>query len=421
LSPLAGHRLSRLAFLLAAALTLSALTASGAGTAVTPRTVAELPVKVERFSYTTHDGKQSYALLLLPGWYGPARHPAIPLVISPHGRNTTPETAAKRWYDLPTRGGFAVVLPAGQGRVLQLYSWGYPGQISDLTRMPTLARQAFPWVHYLPKRVYAIGASMGGQEVLLLLAKHPRMLAGVIAFDPATDLANRYYEFPDITFGRQDQQRARIEVGGTPKQVPQAYAVRSPITYVRQIAFSNVPVQLWWSIKDKVIVNQAQQAGRFYQQVKLINPAAPLVPYVGTWQHTGEVSAVYQLPAALARIGLLPASWLVHNPYHPHINGGHPTLLTAGRRATDSEVAHMVEQAQVELSARLESDRGLVSGSWRWASIALAAVIALLLAGIVAVLWRHRRPRALGINGRPPKPPTTTATNGHRQTAIRGH
>ena len=82
----------------------------------------ELPVRVERFVYTTHDGKQSYALLLLPGWYGPARHPAIPLVISPHGRNTTPETAAKRWYDLPTRGGFAVVLPAGQGRVLQLYS-----------------------------------------------------------------------------------------------------------------------------------------------------------------------------------------------------------------------------------------------------------------------------------------------------------
>jgi pimeloyl-ACP methyl ester carboxylesterase len=413
--------LGRLSLAFATALTLSALTASWAEAAPRRGVVRELPVKVERFAYTTHDGKQSYALLLLPGWYGPSRHPAIPLVISPHGRNTTPETAAKRWYDLPTRGRFAVVLPAGQGRILQLYSWGYPGQISDLARMPTLASQAFPWLHYLRKHVYAIGASMGAQEVLLLLAKHPRMLAGVIAFDPATDLANRYYEFPDITFGRQDQQRARIEVGGTPKQVPQAYAVRSPISYVRRIAFSNVPVQLWWSIKDKVIVNQAQQAGRFYQQIKLINPAAPVVPYVGTWQHTGEVSAVYQLPAALARIGLLPASWLVHNPYHPTANGGHPTLLTVGRRATDSEVAHMVEQAQVEQAARLENDRGLVSGNWRWASIALAAVLGgLLLAGVVAATWRHRRPRAPGHNGRPSKTPTRTPTDGHRPMVIRG-
>jgi hypothetical protein len=359
-------------------------------------TATELPVRVERFAYTTHDGKQSYALLVLPGWYGPGRDPAIPLVIAPHGRNTTPETAAKRWYDLPTRGRFAVVLPAGQGRVLQLYSWGYPGQIADLARMPALAERAVPWFHYLRRRVYAVGASMGGQEALLLLARDPRLLAVVIAFDPATDLANRYYEFPDITFGRQDQLRARIEVGGTPKQVPQAYRARSPMAYVRPIAFSNVPLQIWWSIKDKVIINQAQQSGRFYQQVKLINPRAPVVPYVGRWQHAGEVSAFNQLPAALARIGLLPAYWLVSDPYHPRAYGGRLALLAGGRRASDSEVAKMVETTQVELSARLESEQGSVAGWWRWAFIALAALALPLVLGMAAAIWR------LGRRSRPP-------------------
>jgi hypothetical protein len=112
--------LLRLAVLLPATLMLWAPPANSARVAAANLAVAQLSVKVERFVYTTHDGKQSYARLLLPGWYGPGRHSAIPLVISPHGRNTTPETAAKRWYDVPTRGGFAVVLPAGQGRVLQL-------------------------------------------------------------------------------------------------------------------------------------------------------------------------------------------------------------------------------------------------------------------------------------------------------------
>ncbi len=284
---------------------------------------ARLGDRAYRFSYRTHDGKTSYALLLLPRWYGPQRHPAIPLVICPHGRNTTPETAAKRWYDLPTRGGFAVVLPAGQGRVLQLYSWGYPGQIADLARMPALSERAAPFFRYRRDRVYAIGASMGGQEVLLLLAKHPHLLAGVVAFDPAVNLANRYREFPYIKFGRFDRLKARVEVGGTPSQVPQAYGVRSPVTYLPRIAFSNVPLELWWSSKDQVIVNQMRQMVRFYQRLKALNPAAPVFSYVGSWRHTTEDSAFEQLPAALVHIGLLPPVWLVHDPllspHHVHV------------------------------------------------------------------------------------------------------
>jgi predicted esterase len=284
-----------------------------------PDAVATLPIRDIRFDYRTHDGKRSYALLLLPGWYGPHHDPAIPLVISPHGRNTLPASDAKRWSDLPARGGFAVVLPAGRGRVLPLDSWGYPGQIDDLARMPQIVRRAVPWLHYRPNRVYAVGASMGGQEVLLLLAHAPRMLRGVIAFDPAVNLAARYYAFPHIPLGALDQKRCRIEVGGTPSQVPAAYRVRSPSTYVRQIARSGVPLELWWSLRDRVIQNQAEQAGRFYEQIKQTDPEAPVVAFVGTWRHAAEVGAHYRLPYALARIGLLPRYWLHHDPYRLRI------------------------------------------------------------------------------------------------------
>ena len=43
---------------------------------------------------------------------------------------------------------------------------------------------------------------MGGQETLLLVALHPQLLAGAAAFDPATDLRRRYYDFAALKGGR---------------------------------------------------------------------------------------------------------------------------------------------------------------------------------------------------------------------------
>jgi pimeloyl-ACP methyl ester carboxylesterase len=370
-----------------------------------------LPVRRVRFDYRTHDGKKSWAIVLLPGWYGPARHPALPLIIAPHGRNTSPESTAKRWRDLPTRGGFAVVLPAGQGRVLQLDSWGYPGQIADLARMPGLTERAVPGFRYLPKRVYAVGESMGGQEVLLLLAKHPHMFAGVIAFDPAVDMVSRYYAFPSLPSGRATQAKALQEIGGTPQQVPAAYRVRSPITYVRQIAFSEVPLQIWWSIADRVITDQASQAGRLYQEIKLANPTAPVAPYVGRWQHTAEGIANTQLPDALARIGLLPASWLINDPLRLHHG---PNAVPSGRLASDNEVERMVATAQVDLSKRLARASELVPSWWRTAFFAVAVLALLLAAALARTLhrsgtWTGRAPlAALLPRSRPRRGPRRT-------------
>ena len=52
--------------------------------------------------------------------------------------------------------------------------------------MPAIARAH--GVDVDPHRIYAFGGSMGGQETLLLVALHPRLLAGAAAFDPATDM-----------------------------------------------------------------------------------------------------------------------------------------------------------------------------------------------------------------------------------------
>src|SRR5215212_2433860 len=75
--------------------------------------------------YTTHDGHRRNAYLLLPHGYGPDHDPAIPLVISPHGRAVDGLINTRRWGNLPTVGNFAVINPDGYGRRLPLHSWGY--------------------------------------------------------------------------------------------------------------------------------------------------------------------------------------------------------------------------------------------------------------------------------------------------------
>ena len=173
--------------------------------AVAPSTAFARPpaplVRVLTISYRAHDGLTRRAYLILPAWYGPKHHPPIPLVISPHGRGVGARANIRRWGDLPGRGGFAVINPEGQGRKLTLFSWGDPGEIRDLARMPSISEHAVPWLRVDRRRLYAFGGSMGGQETLLLLARYPRLLAGAAAFDAPTNMAARYRAFDLLPFG----------------------------------------------------------------------------------------------------------------------------------------------------------------------------------------------------------------------------
>jgi pimeloyl-ACP methyl ester carboxylesterase len=267
--------------------------------------------------YRAHNGVRRAAYVLLPSQYGPRAPARLPLVISPHGRGIGARANSAVWGLLPAAGNFAVVSPEGQGRILGRYSWGSPGQIEDLARMPYVVHAALPWLHVNRRKVYAFGGSMGGQETLLLLARHPKMLAGAAAFDAVTDFGLQYKQFPllgcstnckkrwDGPFGRSLQALAREEIGGSPGQYPGRWAKRSPWTYRKRIAASCVPLQLWWSPADKVVIDQGLQSGRFFWQLRQINPTAPIQAFVGFWIHSAEMRAKARLPLALATFGLL--------------------------------------------------------------------------------------------------------------------
>jgi poly(3-hydroxybutyrate) depolymerase len=263
-------------------------------------------VRVLAIRYRAHDGLSRRAYLILPAWYGPKKHPPIPLVISPHGRGVGARANIRRWGDLPAHGGFAVINPEGQGRRLTLFSWGDPGEIRDLARMPRIAERAVPWLQIERHRVYAFGGSMGGQETLLLLARFPRLLAGAAAFDAPTNMAARYRAFDLLPFGDGLQRLARREIGGTPATDPGGYETRSPLDYARKIAFAGVPLQIWWSTRDRTVSDQKQESGLLYRDIKRINRAAPVSEFVGAWGHTTEMTSNGYLPYALSRFGLMP-------------------------------------------------------------------------------------------------------------------
>jgi poly(3-hydroxybutyrate) depolymerase len=263
-------------------------------------------VRVLRISYRAHDGLRRGAYLILPAWYGPGRNPPIPLVISPHGRGVGGRINVRRWGNLPAIGGFAVINPEGQGRTLTLFSWGDPGEIRDLAQMPKIAESAVPWLRIDRHRIYAFGGSMGGQETLLLAARFPDLLAGAASFDAPTNMAARYRAFDHLRFGDRLRRLARREIGGTPSADPKAYEVRSPLDWARRIAFSHVPLQIWWSRRDTIVGDQEHESGLLYRDIKRLNPKAPVTQYVGDWAHTTEMKRHGYLPFALAQFGLVP-------------------------------------------------------------------------------------------------------------------
>jgi poly(3-hydroxybutyrate) depolymerase len=254
--------------------------------------------------YVAHGGVTRAAYVLLPRWYTPNRDPPLPLVISPHGRGINARANARIWGDLPGRDGFVVINPAGQGRKLELYSWGDPAQIADLARMPTVLGRALPWVEIDRRRIYAAGGSMGGQETLLLVARYPRLLAGAISFDAPTNLSLRYREFAELAHGGRLQRLARYEVGGAPWRHPGEWSVRSPMEFAHAIARSGVPLAIWWSLADRVIPGERGQSGLLYREIERLNPKAPVVQVVGHWRHCHEMRWYSGLPRALAFLGL---------------------------------------------------------------------------------------------------------------------
>ena len=164
-----------------------------------------------------------------------------------------------------------MINPDGMGRRLEKFSYGYAGQIDDLARMPDVASEALPWLRIDRSRVYALGTSMGGQETLLLVARHPRLLAGAAAMDSVTDLARRYHQPPAIpcdsaclrntarptaeSFRRRCGKRSAVARGESVR-VPGS----QPSSLAGKLAFSGVPLQVWWSSGDQIVFDEKHQS-----------------------------------------------------------------------------------------------------------------------------------------------------------------
>jgi pimeloyl-ACP methyl ester carboxylesterase len=307
----------RLALILAF---VSTLALGVSGFAVTGSAVTQPTVRTWTIHYTAHNGVDRLAYVVLPAWYGPKRHPRIPVVISPHGRNMNGLSNTKYFASLPAVGQFAVISPDGMGRRLGYKSFAYKGQIDDLAKMPDFAESALPWLNLDRTRVYAIGSSMGGLETLMLVARYPQLLSGAAAMDSITDLSRRYAQFPDTAcdskclrrwgkpYGLVLQASVRKELGGTPAQVPGAYAARSPATFAPTIARSGVALQIWWSTQDKIVTDQQHQSGTLFRMLRRLDPNAPVSAYIGRWEHSKEMKASALLPIALRELGLLSNS-----------------------------------------------------------------------------------------------------------------
>jgi hypothetical protein len=147
---------------------------------------------------------------------------------------------------------------------------------------------------------------MGGQETLLLVGSRPRLFAGAVAFDSIADFVRRYPDFARL--GRKGlllQRLARLEVGGTPATHEHEYRLRSPLHWAEEIASSGVPLQMWWSDADEIVVDQQHQSGKLFAELRRLGPAATLEKKTGSWSHTAETYRRLQLPGAARWLGLL--------------------------------------------------------------------------------------------------------------------
>jgi pimeloyl-ACP methyl ester carboxylesterase len=291
---------------------------------VLPSPGVQPPSGVQRIAltYRAWDGAMRTVVLLLPNSYHQGSSKALPVVISPHGRDEDCFYTARHWGTLPTLYDFAVVCPEGeghdQGARLGDYSYACPGQVSDLMNMPAYVQKKLPWVHFDFDRVYAAGDSMGGLEVLALLARYPDRLAAVAAMDGVADLAARYSEMRTSASSADSMADLVSSVGGTPAKAPFQYAIRSPLYFARTLAFSHVPLQIWWSRTDAVVIDQAtHQTGLLYRRIKALNPTAPVTQVVHSVPHGYEFSQKTGL-TQVVRFFRDGGRWLRRQTQPPH-------------------------------------------------------------------------------------------------------
>lgn len=87
------------------------------------------------------------------------------------------------------------------------------------------------------KAIYLLGGSGGGHMALLMAAYKPKLWKAIASFCPITDLAKWYYDNPNYT------RHIHYCCGGKPEgENIREYKDRSPMTYIDNIAKSNIKI-----------------------------------------------------------------------------------------------------------------------------------------------------------------------------------
>ena len=100
-----------------------------------------------------------------------------------------------------------------------------------------------------PDRIYLLGGSGGGHMALLMAGRHPEIWAGVVAACPISDVGRWHAETSAMTNGNARYARMLEAVcGGTPRERPDEYRHRSPVTWL--VAATGVPILIQTGIHD---------------------------------------------------------------------------------------------------------------------------------------------------------------------------
>ena len=165
--------------------------------------------------------------------------------------------------------------------------------------MQYVAKATLPWLRVKPHAVFALGGSMGGQETLLLVAGHGGCWARPTGLRPISPYAT----------GTSDSGR-HIAGAGAPRARrhtgchPGAYArCGLLIAHTRAIAFSQVPLQLYWSVADEVVLTAVPPSGCSANLRAQPRSASSLPSRL--WTHSDGMPLL--LPRALRGFGPLPA------------------------------------------------------------------------------------------------------------------
>ncbi len=235
--------------------------------------------------YRAWNNRARYATVVLPRDYAPGDNGALPCIVQPRGRQSTPLGPASIWGDLPSTERFMVICPDSSGRRDPRNSWAVAGQLQDIAEIIDVVESSLPWVHVDHQRLYVVGISMGGQEALCTIARYPDRFAAGMCVDGSANLAARYRELARVD--RADvRPLMRREVGGAPSKVPWLYKRRSSTPFAATLASSGVPIAIWWSRDDAIGFNQVKtQTGYLYRRIKSLAPGAPVVQVVGTGRH----------------------------------------------------------------------------------------------------------------------------------------